>query len=278
MYHKIFFFAISLLCILSCDKVTDPYQEKADITASRKIMIEEFTGHTCGNCPTGSAVLSELTELFGDNLVAVSVHSGGFAVPICENDKYCAEFRTQTGETLLNEFQINQYPIATINRTLFNGIRTQPSGSWGSLANELLSLPAEIKIDIEANIDTNTRNLSVIVNTTILQAVTGDFNISVGLVEDSIVGYQKYYKDVLGYTEETDVPDYMHRHVFRGNLNGIWGDAINLTEPIGNTVVYTAPVSVIKSAHKLKDLYVIAYIHNNETKEIIQVEEVHLLH
>jgi hypothetical protein len=286
MYHKIYIFVISLLCILSCDKVTDPYQEKADIVSSRKILIEEFTGHTCGNCPEGSLVLNELTELFGDNLVAVSMHAGSFAYPICDNEKFCTEFRTQTGETFVSEFQIDANPVATVNRALFSGLRKLDIGAWATSVNELLAIDADITMEITASIDTASRNLEVSVNSEIVNAVAGDYSISVGLVEDSIVDYQKFYagqqiyratNDAV-YQVETNIADYLHRHVFRGNINGVWGEAINLTVPVGNSILYTAPITAINAAHKLKDMYVIAYIHNNETKEIIQVEEVHLLH
>lgn len=269
---------LGILLVNSCDKIEDPYQVSSQGTSTRKVLIEEFTGHTCGNCPEGSLVLKELTDALGEQIIAVSVHAGSFAVSAVSGDKYKTEFRTQAGEAVANEFQISSYPIATVNRTLFNGLRTLPSGAWGTKATELLATDADITMDITATLDTTSRNLAVTVNSTLVNALTGDYNISIGLVEDSIVDWQKFYAGVLGYEEETDVPDYMHRHVFRGNINGNWGESINLTVPVGQTIEYVAPVTTVNANFNLKQLSVIAYIHNNENKEIIQAEEIHLLH
>lgn len=276
--NNIFLLAFGIIIFNSCDKIENPYQVSSEGTSTRKVLIEEFTGHTCGNCPEGSLVLKELHDALGSQIIPLSVHAGSFAVSAVSGEKYRTEFRTQAGEAAANEFQIASYPIATVNRTLFNGLRTLPSGAWGTKASELLAADADVTMDITATLDTNTRNLAVSVNSTVVNAISGNYSISVGLVEDSIVDWQKFYAGVLGYPNETDVPDYMHRHVFRGNLNGNWGEAINLSVPVGQSVEYTAPVTTVNSNFNLKQLSVIAYIHNDENKEIIQVEELHLLH
>jgi hypothetical protein len=285
--NNIFLLGLGIIIFNACDKIEKPYQVASEGTSTRKVMIEEFTGHTCGNCPEGSLVLQKLTQVLGSQIVAISVHAGSFAGSTVSGEKYRTEFRTQAGEAVANDFQILSYPIATVNRTLFAGIRKLPSGAWGTKASQLLATDADITMDITATLDTASRNLAVIVNSKVVNALSGQYSISIGLIEDSIVDYQKFYagqrvylatNDTTKYQTDTDVPDYMHRHVFRGNLNGNWGEAINLTVPVGQSVEYVAPVNTINGNFNLEHLSVIAYIHNNENKEIIQVEELHLLH
>jgi hypothetical protein len=100
------------------------------------------------------------------------------AIASDNGDKYQTEYRTQAGEAVANEFQIGVYPGASVDRTLFNGLRNLPSGAWGSKATDLLALDADITIDISASLDTVTRNLVVDVNTTLINAMEGEFMIS----------------------------------------------------------------------------------------------------
>src|ERR1700741_1300369 len=85
----------------------------------RKVLIEEFTGVRCVNCPDGSAEIENLLSLYGGNLVAVSIHSGFFSDPYPDN---LYDFRTPEGDQLLNYLgQPLGYPTAVIDRKLFNG-------------------------------------------------------------------------------------------------------------------------------------------------------------
>ncbi len=50
-------------------------------TGNRVVLIEEFTGKGCTNCPKGSRELENLLTQFPNNLVAISLHAGFFANP-----------------------------------------------------------------------------------------------------------------------------------------------------------------------------------------------------
>ena len=85
-----------LLCaFVSCDKIEGPYitpdesvetnVEFPDIdpaTVFRKVLIEEYTGHRCTNCPDGHRELASLHERYGDSLVAIGIHAGSFLLAI----------------------------------------------------------------------------------------------------------------------------------------------------------------------------------------------------
>ena len=56
------------------------YIKPAD--AARKVLIEDFTGQKCVNCPKATDEIHVLQETYGeDNIIAVGIHSGplGFA-------------------------------------------------------------------------------------------------------------------------------------------------------------------------------------------------------
>ena len=86
--------AILLCAFVSCDKIEGPYitpdesvetnVEFPDIDPNnvfRKVLIEEYTGHRCTNCPDGHRELASLHERYGDTLVAIGIHAGTFALP-----------------------------------------------------------------------------------------------------------------------------------------------------------------------------------------------------
>jgi hypothetical protein len=50
-----------------------------DVTSQqRQVLIEEFTGVRCVQCPAGAAEIETLLALHGDQLVAVAIHAGDF--------------------------------------------------------------------------------------------------------------------------------------------------------------------------------------------------------
>lgn len=271
--------AVVTSCLLSfamCDKIDEPFQDPSNASnGSKKVLIEEFTGHTCGNCPEGSKVLEDIKKVLGDQVIVLAVHSGSFAFPICDQGKYCTDFRTAPGETYLNEFEISSYPTSIVNRKIYNAKIRLPAGDWAPAANAFLAEEDLVDIFIELSLDTNNRNISVEVKSVPLSDLNGNFAVTVALAEDSVPDWQKFYAGILGYENETDVDNYMHRHVFRGNINGNYGEAINTSVAVGDTIYYTAPNTNIPLDFNLKHMSAIAYVHNLDTKEIIDVEKIH---
>ncbi len=43
----------------------------------RAVLIEDFTGQKCVNCPNGTTLINDIVETYGeDNVIAVGIHSG----------------------------------------------------------------------------------------------------------------------------------------------------------------------------------------------------------
>ena len=46
---------------------------------TKKVLIEEFTGHRCTNCPAAAKEISAIQNIYGDQVIAIAIHpSGGF--------------------------------------------------------------------------------------------------------------------------------------------------------------------------------------------------------
>ncbi|MFO8067267.1 MAG: hypothetical protein R6U11_06770, partial [Bacteroidales bacterium] len=118
-------FSALIFSFTACDKVEPPYmnedagQNDEDTVVVRKILLEEFTGHQCPNCPEGMKTANQLKSVYGDRFLIMSIHTGLFARPTpgdFEND-----YRTEAGDGIAEFFGINQFPVGIVNRTEFDG-------------------------------------------------------------------------------------------------------------------------------------------------------------
>ena len=98
----------------ACDKVSAPYKEVViHDTGARKVLVEDYTGAKCGNCPRASKEIYNLKAVYGDNLIIMAIHAGGFAEPypygmLPANPTFFAtDFRTPEGTNLDTDFGIS---------------------------------------------------------------------------------------------------------------------------------------------------------------------------
>ena len=117
-----FIIAVSILSSFwACDKIETPYKDGVETTTpevtdrTKRILLEDYTGHTCGTCPPAAQTASSLLSTFGDKVVMMGVHAGWFAKPKT-GDQYTTDFRTEQSEAFYEYFQINTNPIGLINR------------------------------------------------------------------------------------------------------------------------------------------------------------------
>lgn len=279
--------------ISSCDKVDDPYLVKPvdpsqcpvptfpqNTNTRRNILLEEFTGHLCGNCPgAGLYANSTLKGQLQDTLITVALHAGTLAIPEPPPSHYDTEYRTDASETYYNytDFGFFYVPAALINRVSYGGSPAIDQSDWMNAIAVERQKPLEANLQMINDFDTTTGKACIHIETEFLANLTGNFNLIVYVVEDSILDWQKNYLgtgDPNYPSPETD--SYWHRHVLRDNVNGTWGSSVVAgSATSGQKVVSSFQYTVDPSWNK-KHLYLVAYIYNDATKEILQAIEEHL--
>ncbi len=95
------------------------------------------------------------------------------------------------------------------------------------------------------------------------------------LTEDSLLGWQTDYRKPSG---EQDVENFAHRHVLRDALNSAFGEPITAAPVavgtrLANQFNYTLPASF-----NAEHCALVAVLYNTSTREVLQVEEIHLKH
>ena len=289
----ILFIALALaISISSCDFVTIPDQagttvDTTTITVQRKVLLEDYTGHKCTACPAAAVTANAIIAANGSNVIVVGVHAGFFSNPMTTGVQYLADFRTTAGTAYDAFFGISAVanPNGLINRKDYTPSTTthiKSPGTWATEVAAELAKPALAKIEFANTYNSTTRVLNCNVNSTFLYDTLtgGPYKLIVEVIQDSIIA------DQLDGT--TYVPNYVHQHVLRDNLNTTWGENIVLAGAIvANTAInknysYTFPLTYPSSGGTASTLcdanqcYIIAFIYNDATKEVIQVEEAKL--
>ncbi|MDX1406894.1 MAG: Omp28-related outer membrane protein [Saprospiraceae bacterium] len=218
--RPVFFIIGCIVLLVACkeDRVIEPVVPAGD----RVVLLEEFTGKGCTNCPKGSREIENLLSLYSENLVAVSIHAGFFADPaFFPLGQY--DLRTEEGEALFDYLGPNfGYPAGIVNRREFNGYLQHGHTAWAAFIAETLSVPPRVEFDIQHTFDPVSRDLQVAVNGRAKENLDGELRVSVMLVENGIVDSQDD-SEAGGI-----VDDYVHKHVLRGMATAFDGD------PVGN--------------------------------------------
>lgn len=183
--------------------------------ASRNVLIEDFTGQRCVNCPKAADAIHEIQGVYGENVIAVAIHCGPFGGVSAKNKG----LMTDTGKEYWNAwFDSTQgQPVAKINR----GTATSDYINWAADVQSWLQQSTDVNIEARSECNQDTGETTISVTT---RANAGrKAKIQVWLTEDNITAPQ--------YMPEGDRNnDYVHQHVFRAAVNGTWGEDITYDE------------------------------------------------
>ena len=272
----------SSLLFLQCDKIEEPFKESPEqnVTADtpyfevrtdfiQKYLLEDFTGHTCLNCPKAHTIMKEMQDAMKDTLICMAVHCGNFAEP--GDAPYTADYRTALGNYLESHFSVSGLPKGMISRRQFNGKRVLNYSEWKADMASVTRLPAEIGIQIkDTTVPSHPDTAYIFVKTTWLKGTERPMRLSIVLLEDSIISAQKQ-------PDLSIISDYVHNHMLRASLSPIEGTVLNTDgkkekgeSDIRAYALYRNPVWQWKHCH------IVAMVIDTETEEILQVEKIHL--
>ena len=220
----------------------------------RNVLIEDFTGQNCVNCPNATDLIAQLQEMHGhDRIVAVGIHSGPLGVKSSKNPEGLA---TDLGDTYYNYWEIEMQPYGVIDRS--DG--TLSTDWWTAKVNWDLG-PDQPSPSVNIWVKTNTQHL-----TTNTQQPVADIEVTLAafesfkgklqlwLVEDGIVAFQKM-------PDGTTKSDYVHNHVLRDAVNGTWGEDVTIEYEDLKTFSYSY---TIPEGWNADNLSVVAFVYNDE--------------
>lgn len=285
--------------IASCDEVDDPYEHLDDFItdtgdvrfndtvmndanlSSRVILIEDFTGHKCPNCPAATDLGKQLVNDNPGQVFVVAVHnSGNFSEP---DDKFPADFETEAGENLRVEFQIASFPAGLIDRQEWNNSFRVGMGQWENNVNTKLQDPDYMELNFRVNstniYNTDSRILRVVPNVTALDNQSGEIYFVAYILENGIVSPQEDSR----FPNETPIKDYVHNHLLRASFPLDDIGAKIFENPSSGDQYMTEFQSMDELRFELKPEWVdqnceVAYvIYNRTSKEVLHFEVMPLM-
>ncbi|MCP4443048.1 MAG: Omp28-related outer membrane protein [Aureispira sp.] len=239
---------------------------------NRVVLVEEFTGVQCVNCPAGSERIEQLIAQNPGKIVAVSIHAGFFAKPINPTDEDFKTDETEALDALLGP--VSGWPAATINRKLFDNESQLVLGlsSWAGYIGNELCYPGVVDMDINSTVNTSSNEATINISLTPTNSVPldEDVSLSVMITESNIKAPQ--------ITPDGKVYDYKHKHLMRKMLTSINGIKV---QTAGNALdAYSTEFTYGLPEHwDAENCHVIAFLHYSGTsskKDVLQAFETDL--
>lgn len=246
---SIFAFAALMLALASCDKIdiNNIHKPYTPTSGGKTVLIKDFTGVRCVNCPGAAEVAHEIQHSLGEDRVFImSVHAGYLATPV----GLFPDFRTEEGTQWYNDNSVN--PLFSVDHVSLTEGNTLNESQIDKAVSDALNEPQSFNIMFENVYDEESRELKVTSTITAAGDYSGELYLTVCLLEDSLVGRQ-----VIPGGIDTA---YVFRNVFRGTLNGADG------EPFANGQIYVDDeftknhTATLDETYNADQCYVLSYI------------------
>lgn len=243
------------LLFSSCDNISesDRLIYVQPVQAERSVLVEEFSGQLCVNCPDGAEVLEDLQERLGaDTVIVVSFHADRINQGLKPGDEYVG-LATDAGGELFDKYGCNSMPSAVFDRK--SGV-VNDYNIWNTYVSSLLKEPTSLKLSVTPTYSEADNSLDISVIAQLTAAATSNLNgdIHVWLTEDSIVAPQKLKTG--GYDF-----NHVYHNIFRASVNELEGDAITVTTTDATERTYH---TALDSSWRADKLNVIVFIDNSE--------------
>lgn len=242
---KLYIAIIASLLLAACDNISESdrliYEEP--VTAQRVVLIEDFTGQRCSNCPLATEIIEELQEVYGDAIVAVGIHGGPLGF---KGNASNIGLATDMGDEYYNYWKLEYQPVGLINR---HGAKNYPE--WAAAVKEELAKPAAVSLEGSAQLEDG--NISVQLDVTAIEGATTG-KLQVWILEDGITAMQ-IMPDVSANQ------NYVHNHVLRAALNGTWGVDLSLSNGASKTFDYQIAKDAAWNGDQLS---IVAFVYNDD--------------
>ncbi len=240
--HYIYIIGIVAALFAACENISEDerFLDVEEVTAQRVVLLEDYTGQACVNCPEAHKEATALHEEYHDSLIIVAMHAGAQAIPAP------AGLKQTEGDEYADKFGVKTYPIGMVNRR--DGLKDYPS--WGAAVYAEIQRETQLNLSVEASVSNGKLN----VNTDMLALEALEGKLQLWVIEDSIVAPQVSLSGAQ--------PQYVHNHVFRDAINGTWGEDVSLT--MGEEKVVPHNDFELNVAWKPENLSVVAFVYNND--------------
>lgn len=246
---------LTLLGVAACCGITS-CEDKIDLdnryipvdnpAPARSVLVEEYTGVDCKNCPNGHARLNQIEQYYnteanlaeGIGVIAVGIHIPVFGDPVAQGGFVTPEAADLApGQSTAPAARINRrtepIELDRWQTAIASEISRKPGVTFGSIKAEITA--SGLKVSGEAVAD---------------EEISGG-RLNVWVVEDDITDWQLMPDGE--YNSE-----YVHHAVYRASLTGLRGEEIALTRNVASQ--FETQALPVASAWNAANLRVVVFI------------------
>lgn len=183
---------------------------------NRTVVLEKFTGVDCGACPGGDAKIHDLEEQYGDDFLAIAVHSFNEST-----------YNIPEGESIQQTAIATGFPAGSVNRIAYEGLVQNDGGTamgtvnWDAKVAEVLEMSSPVNIGAEVYYKVEDNKL--VINTEAYY--TADSEEEVNYLNVFILQSKIYGPQAGGGAGD----NYEHNHMLKALVTPQWGEEINTT-------------------------------------------------
>lgn len=241
-------------------------QNVSTSVTKRNVLMEDFTGIKCGNCPDGHKYVEKLVLGHPNNVFPIAVHAGSYAKVTAVDQP---DFITEEGKEINEYFDVESfgYPCGIVNRQdMGNAGLLESRSFWIASSRTITYDDAKVNVWCSSSYDKESRMISADIELYYTSDVDASSSaLCVSLLQSNILGPQ---------AGQDDGDEYVHNHVLRGMLTPVWGDVIE--ESSKGTLVkkhyeYTLPEVIGNVDTDPQNMSIVAYVIQNNDKLVLNV-------
>lgn len=260
--HKLLYTILPALALASCSDYDDPESRYTPFEGgeqNRNVLMIEFTGQNCVNCPTAHEVIEGYEKDYGSRFISVSIH--GYAAQMGLPNTMAQALGTDDGVEYNKMFGIESWPNAVIDWN--SGKLGNNYGKWLETITADMAKQTYLEIDPKATLADG--KIEVTATLSSEYKTYSDVKYMVWLSESGITAMQITPSGAMNLT-------YVHNNVFRASLCGLTGEAV--TVEAGKPLTLTRSIEKNQNwvAEKM-DAVVFAY---TDAEGVIAVEKTHV--
>jgi hypothetical protein len=242
---------------------------------AKVVLVEEFSGVRCPNCPKGHAETENLIAAHPNQVIGVTLHVNENRDPLTHPYNFANAQDFQTAEATAIEADFAQYtsmPCALIDRVKFAG-ESAPAvmnfNNWASDVSTRLAVATPVNLKMTNSWDATTRTIKSRVEVHYTSAVSVTQNISLMIAEDSIVNPQ--YNAASLKPSKIDTFYTHHHNILRKMITPAGGLPIAYEKSKGRVVIYFFEMANVPTLWKEDYINLIAFVHNSgSSAEVVQ--------
>ncbi|OUT46882.1 MAG: hypothetical protein CBB74_01970 [Owenweeksia sp. TMED14] len=230
-YFTLLILSIGIM-LNSCDIIDEPFKDSISpidtvglvqsdtiIQTQKAVLIEDFTGHRCKNCPKASKAINELDSLFDSQVIPLAIHAGPSNFTGVNNE-YPTDFTTEYSDDLATHFGISAMPMGLVQRIDYPNSHQKTYTAWSGITNLELAKSPEALFTLSTEYDAPNRIGVLNYSVEMISNQSNPLWVAVYIKETGIISPQLMPNNSRNET-------YVHKNVFRSAPLGPFGISIS---------------------------------------------------